>query len=330
MSSMRAAQLVGPGRFDIREVPVPVPGPDQVLVRLIGSSICGSDLHVVYDEAFLPPLPAPPGFPGHEGVGVVEDSRHPGFTPGDLVLAVPHAATFTCFADLHLADATHLIGLPADGDPWRLLMAQQLGTVVYAMKHFVPAPVSGGTAVVVGAGSAGHFFAQLVRAAGYHQVIVSEPAAPRRHSALDLGVDLVIDPASEPLAALVADRTAGRGADLVIDAAGTVAARQDAVACAAERATVGLFGYPHHPELEPFPLAPAWRKMLSLVACVYAQREPELPSFRTAVDLLSAGTVRVDSLLSGPVLGLGDIEAAFERARSGSRDKVVLRVGEST
>lgn len=330
MNTMRAAQLVGRGRFDVREVPVPAPASGQVLVRLIGTSICGSDLHVVYDDAFVPPLPAPPGFPGHEGVGIVEDSRHPGFVPGDLVLAVPHAATFTCFADLHLADATHLIPLPADGDPWRLLMAQQLGTVVYAMKHFVPAPVDGGTAVVIGAGSAGHFFAQLVRASGYDQVIVSEPAAPRRRSALGLGVDVVIDPLAEPMADLVRDHTAGRGADLVIDAAGTVAARQDAVACAAERATVGLFGYPHHPELEPFPLAPAWRKMLTLVGCVYAQREPELVSFRAAVDLLGAGTVRVDSLLSGTALPLEDVEAAFAHARSCPEEKVVLHVGKAT
>lgn len=329
MTAMRAAQLVEPGRFEVREVPVPVPEPggDQVLVRMIGSSICGSDLHVVYGDFVPDELPAVPGYPGHEGVGVVEESTHHGFGPGDLVLTVPHTARSTCFAELHLADAANVIALPDGADPWRLLMAQQLGTVVYAMDNFVPAPVSGGTVVIIGAGSAGQFFAQLVRAKGYDRVIVSEPVAQRRRSALDLGADVVVDPDTGPAAELVREHTAGRGADLVIEAAGTVRARQDAVRCAAERATVGLFGFPDHPELEPFPLGPAWRKMLTFIASANTQHEPGLRSFRKAVDLLMSRAVTTDTMLSGAAVPLDDITAAFTLARSRPREKVVLRFG---
>jgi propanol-preferring alcohol dehydrogenase len=56
--------------LEIREVPVPEPGPGQVLVRMEASGLCHTDIHAAHGD--WPVKPTPPFVPGHEGVGIVE------------------------------------------------------------------------------------------------------------------------------------------------------------------------------------------------------------------------------------------------------------------
>jgi alcohol dehydrogenase, propanol-preferring len=71
MTTMKAAVVpeLG-GRVEIRELPVPEPGPGQVLVRMVASGLCHTDIHAAAGD--WPVKPAPPFTPGHEGVGIVE------------------------------------------------------------------------------------------------------------------------------------------------------------------------------------------------------------------------------------------------------------------
>ena len=71
MTMMKAAVVpeLG-GRVEIRELPVPEPGPGQVLVRMVASGLCHTDIHAAAGD--WPVKPAPPFTPGHEGVGIVE------------------------------------------------------------------------------------------------------------------------------------------------------------------------------------------------------------------------------------------------------------------
>ena len=71
MTMMKAAVVpeLG-GRVEIRELPVPDPGPGQVLVRMVASGLCHTDIHAAAGD--WPVKPAPPFTPGHEGVGIVE------------------------------------------------------------------------------------------------------------------------------------------------------------------------------------------------------------------------------------------------------------------
>ena len=68
---MQAAQMAAPGRLEVVDVPIPEPADGEVLVRTHRSSVCGSDLYIVYDGFHLDDYPAPPGFPGHEGSAVL-------------------------------------------------------------------------------------------------------------------------------------------------------------------------------------------------------------------------------------------------------------------
>src|SRR5690606_19951283 len=85
----RAAQLVELGRMECVESEVEPLREGDLLVRSRYASVCGSDLHIAYDGIETAPELWVPGYPGHEGVGEVLESRSPGFTPGDLVLCVP-------------------------------------------------------------------------------------------------------------------------------------------------------------------------------------------------------------------------------------------------
>lgn len=75
MNTMRAAVVPALGApLEIREIPVPVPGPGQVLVRMEASGICHTDVHAARGD--WPVTPRPPFVPGHEGIGTVVESVH--------------------------------------------------------------------------------------------------------------------------------------------------------------------------------------------------------------------------------------------------------------
>src|SRR5436853_483124 len=99
---VRAALLVAPGRFELVETRLVEPGNDQVLVRLQGCGICGSNLAVWQGREWLH-YPFEPGAPGHEGWGTIElvGSNVRGFQPGDRVALLSYHA----FAEYDLASA---------------------------------------------------------------------------------------------------------------------------------------------------------------------------------------------------------------------------------
>src|SRR5215471_13075748 len=211
---MRAARLVARGHVEVARVPLPEPGPGQALIRMRRASICGSDVHVVFDGFEPDELPAPPGYPGHEGVGEVVESRSNLFAAGDLVLTVPVPSQAGCFAEFQVMDETSLVGLPSDGDPGRLLMAQQLGTTIYAFRRFWPMEdAEPGVATVIGAGSAGLFFLQQLRYAGWETIIVADREPARLEIARELGASVCVCAPADSVFDATMDLTSGEGAD---------------------------------------------------------------------------------------------------------------------
>lgn len=319
---MRAAYMPRPGVLEVGDFPDPVLIRDgDVVIQMDYASVCGSDLHILYDGMHRDDQVGKAGYPGHEGVGVVVDSRSARFPVGAQVLTVPPGDRGGCFAELQLIDDEHLVALPAGGDLPRLLMAQQLGTTVFATKRFCREP--GTTAAIIGAGSAGLFFLQVLRARGYEQVLVSEPHAARRAVAEGLGAVPVRVP-SESLVDAVLHATRGRGADLVVETAGLDACRAQAVEAVRRGGTVGCFGYPERVGVAPFPVHAAFRKAASVLWTSGAQAEPNLSSFHEAVRLIDRGAVDADFCLRRTV-GLEDAVVGVELARrQGDIIKIVV------
>jgi len=322
---VRAATLAAPGVVEVADFPIHEIGPGQLLVRMHYAAICGSDVHMVYDRMHDPARIGTPGYPGHEGIGVVTESRSGHVPVGTAVLTVPLGRSGGCFAEYQQVDDTQVVPLPDGADLRRLLLAQQLGTTIYAMRKFTRALVEPPEHVaVLGAGAAGLFFVQLARQAGCRSVVVSDLSEERLALAATLGASATVLAPQHDLVAAVRDCTAGAGADLVIEAAGYDRTRADAVEAAREHGTVGLFGYPERHGRSPFPVERAFRRSLTLEWISGTQQEPGLRSFREAVGAIRSGAIAVDHCLTC-MYDLDRAPEALQRARDLGRG--VAKVG---
>jgi L-iditol 2-dehydrogenase len=322
---MKAGRWVDVGRVVCEEVPRPSPADGEILVRTAYTSICGSDLHSVYGG---PPPPAvPAGWPGHESVGEVVESRCPGFEPGDRVLTVPHFVDGRCMAEYQALPGSFCIRLAGKAPLSHLLMAQQLGTVIYALRRH-PLDLIGKDVAVIGQGSAGAFFTFLLKRAGARSVLVTDKSPARLAYSRQLGADLTVlaggadaDGAGATGAgadgagfrAAVLEATGGRGADLVVEAVGSRETFPLSVELAADSATVLWFGLPEGTGAYPFSFPEFFVRRLTAYAISGTQGEPGLESFRYAVQLIADGAIDVSPLLSH-MLPIDRVEEAFHMA----------------
>jgi L-iditol 2-dehydrogenase len=327
---MKAARWVDVGRVVCDDVPVPAVADGEILIKTAYASICGSDLHSVYFSA--PPESVPPGHPGHESVGEVVESRCPGFEPGDRVLTVPFAVDGRCLAEFQALPGAACIRLPATAPLSHLLMAQQLGTVVYALRSH-PLDVIGKDAAVIGQGSAGAFFTFLLKRAGAARVLVSDKSPARLAYSRKLGADLTVDAGTVDAGtvdagtgdsgtgdagtgdflAAVMEATGGRGAGVVVEAVGSRETFPLSVELAAPGATVVWFGLPEGTDDYPFSFPQFFRRALTAYSNFGAQGEPGLESFRYAVRLIADGAIDVSPLLTH-MLPIERIDEAFRIA----------------
>ena len=315
MGSTRAGQLVGPGRMVFVEAPLEALRAGDVLVRSRYASICGSDLHVVHHGIDTEPSLWAPGYPGHEGVGEVVESRAPGFAPGDEVLVVPPVPQSRCFSEWQRVRAGSVLRLEGPLPPLdQVLMAQQLGTVVFAARQ-QPWDVAGRTVVIIGQGSAGLFWAWWLKRAGAARVVVADRSPSRLGVSPRFGADVVVDAGVDDLTDVVMDLTSGVGADAVVEAVGRRETLLQSVGLCREGGLLCWFGLPDTDDPVPIDFRQFFRRKLTAFSTYGAQTEPGLVSFRVALEFIRRGEIDVRPLLSH-LLPVEEIEQAFRLADS--------------
>lgn len=300
MDKMRAGVLVEHSKIICQEAPLLEPADGQVVVKNHMAAICGSDLHQVFYGAYSPKLPAEPGWPGHEGVGEVIESRCDSLKAGDMVLTVPGAGFQRCFADFQTLPGAWCLPLPRyDGPVEDLLMAQQFGTTIYALRRgnmdFV-----GKTVAVLGQGSAGQFFSWQAKHLGAENVVVTDLSPARLAQSSSFGADTSVmgDDDGAAVREAVMDVTNGRGADIVIEAVGRKETIQHAIDIAKNRGSVVFFGLPDTSESIPFSYFNFFMKQLEMYAAVGAQAEEDLSSFHKALDWIARREIDVSKMVS--------------------------------
>lgn len=212
--TMRAAIVTAPGRASVENVGRPLPGPDQVLIRLEGCGVCGSNLAYWEGRPWFS-YPGEPGAPGHEGWGIVDavgpDVRT--VEPGDRVATLaPHA-----FAQFALARADEVVALPPSLDEIPF-PGEPLGCAMNAFRR--GGVEAGQTVVVIGIGFLGALLTRLASEQGARVIAVS-----RRAYALEVaraqGAELALGSDDrDAIVRAVADATGGAGADRVFEVVG--------------------------------------------------------------------------------------------------------------
>jgi L-iditol 2-dehydrogenase len=249
--TMQALVVLEPDRFEIQEVPIPVPGPNEVLARVRAVSICGTDAHLVRGDypGFWPP--AFPFIPGHEWAGEIAalgpGADLYGWKVGDRVAGTSHDACGVCQKcvegrynlcenygkpGLHKqyghsvqgADATYVVhgvktifALP-DGlsfDEGAVIDPASIALHVANRGNVSP----GDTVAITGAGAIGLLGGDAARIRGAARVIVVERNPLRLAKARAMGFETVDASEDDPVAT-VREMTSGVGADVVLECAG--------------------------------------------------------------------------------------------------------------
>lgn len=321
---MVAVVIREPGRMEVDRFPIPSPGPDEALIAMETASICGSDVHVLFDNWAREDALGRPGYPGHEGIGTVLESRSARFPVGTRVLTVPPGWYGGCFGEYQVVHERWLLALPPGVDPQRLLMAQQLGATLLGIRHFWDGP-GAPLGTIIGSGSAGLFFVQHLRRLGFGQIAIVDLEPRRLDVARSLGADVVVDAGEGSILEATMEASRGEGADLVIEAAGYDATRALAIECVRKWGRVGFFGYPENPGLVPFPFERAYRKAAQINHIIDTSLEEGLRSYNEALSAIADGTIDVGYCLREQ-FPLEATAEALQVARERSGASVKLRI----
>lgn len=302
------------GLSDIRCVETEVPRVEagQVLVKTHMAAICGSDLHVVcYGAGLRYNLPCKHGYPGHEGVGEVVESRCASVAVGTRVLCFPSAKTSEGFSEYQRLEGKYVLPLPQGMPERQLLMAQQLGTVIFAARQ-TPVDLAGKTALVLGQGSAGLFWTYWLKRRGASRVIVSDRSDARLALSAAYGADVTVNVDRTKLAEVIGDLTSV-GPDYVVEAVGKRETLQQSIELCKPDGALTWFGLPDTDKRVPISFAKFFRKRLTASSTHGAQDELDAASFKTALRLIAEGHIDVSSLVSH-VYSIEDVQKAFDVA----------------
>jgi len=248
---MRAAILTAfDTPLEIAELPAPSPGsPHDVLVRVAGAGVCGSDVHLI--EGMFESVLGQPKFPyvlGHENAGYIEAIGEGVSTVkvGDPVLVHPHITCGLCrscrrgdeafcealafpgidgqtpggFSEIFRTSERSIIKLPNGTNPAPLAPLADAGLTAYhAVRRAIPDLPPDGTAVVVGIGGIGYFVLQLLRVFSPANIVGVDVSEEKIRLGQRLGADATLESGPD-LVDDVLKLTDGAGADLVMDCVG--------------------------------------------------------------------------------------------------------------
>jgi threonine dehydrogenase-like Zn-dependent dehydrogenase len=261
-AKMRAAVQEAPRRLVVKEIPVPAIGPNDVLIKVKFTGICGTDGAIYtgkYSSQFLPMVP------GHEFSGVVAATGGAvrSVREGDRVTADINMSCGVCFYCRRgrklMCPEFHQLGIHCDGTYAEYVKApaEQVhilpDQLSFEQGAFIE-PVScvihsakalnmevGSNVAILGAGL-GILHGLLAKLRGAAPVMLIEPNARRREVAARMGIDCVIDPNACDPVARVKELTGGRGADYVIEAVGRPETYAQAFAMSRPGGSIAAFG----------------------------------------------------------------------------------------
>ena len=321
----------------IDDVPVPTPGPGEVLVKVMASGVCHTDLHAA--EGDWPVKPRLPFIPGHEAVGIVAalGAGVRGLKEGDPV-GVPwlhdacgccehcttgwetlceeqHNTGYSCdggYADYVIGSAPYVGRLPDNPDFVAMAPILCAGVTTYkGLKETEAKP--GEWVVISGIGGLGHVAVQYAKAMGLHVAAV-DVADDKLALAKELGADVVANCATGDAVAEIQKATGG-GAHGVLVTAVSVPAFDQAIRMTRRRGTVSLVGLP--PGEFPTPIFDVVLKRITIRGSIVGTRR----DLAEAIAFAAEGKVRA-TVAAEPLENVNDV---LRRLKAGAVEgRIVL------
>lgn len=324
---MKSLFLEAVGALSVREIETPVPGDDEILVRVEACGICGTDRHLYAGE-----FPSrPPVTLGHEFSGIVEavGAAVTMVQPGMRVTGDPNIACGRCpqcqrgrvnlchnlraigihrnggFADYVVMPETQAHILPLDIPPLHGAFCEPLACCLHGVD--LAEIKTGSTAIVIGGGVIGLLVVQLARLAGATDVVLITRNPGKRALAETLGATATVDPSNGDVVARITgqDGLLPGGADVVFECAGlaeTVEQAPRLTRNGGKAIILGVLPQGENVSIEPFDLL--FREVHLLTSFLNPF------THRRAADLIASGRIKVEPLISRTI-GLDEAVAAI-------------------
>lgn len=332
-------QHAKPGLW-LADVPAPTPGINDVLIRVLKTGICGTDLHIYKWDAWAQKTIPVPMVVGHEFVGEVVEvgSNVSDFHPGEIVSAEGHVVCGRCRNCLagrrHLCKDTSGIGVNRPGAFAELISVPMtnvwhhrpgvdlevasifdpFGNAVHTALSF---DLLGEDVLITGAGPIGIMGAAIARHAGARYVVVTDVNDHRLALAKQMGATVAVNVQREKLRGVQAQLGMKEGFDVGLEMSGNPAAFRDMIEQMAHGGKIAMLGIP----AEPMPID--WNKVIFnmlTIKGIYG-REMYETWYKMSVMLESGLDIR-------PVIThrfhFTEFEQGFEAMLSGNCGKVIL------
>ena len=349
---MKAAVFRGPGNLSVEDVPTPTASPKEMKMRVMACATCGTDAKIFHHGH---PRLEPPQVIGHEIAGEIIEmgSKVTGFTLGQrvqVIAAVPCENCWACKAERQgicpnqtsmgyqyaggfaeemiipeqVIRANGVTTIPDNLSFAEAAVAEPLACAINAQRLVNVGP--GDTVLVMGAGPIGCLHVRLARALGAEKVFLADINGGRLSlSANAVSPDVAIDMSTQDLNEVVLQHTDGIGPSVIITAAPSGAAQEQAISLVRPGGRVSFFGG-----------LPKDKPMIAVDSNVVHYRELILAGAngsspaqnKEALELIASGKVPVSDLITHQ-LGLEDVEAAIHAVTSGEAIKVVITPQES-
>jgi L-iditol 2-dehydrogenase len=340
-ATMRAGVLVAPRTLELRDFPLPLPGPGQVLVRVHATALCTWEQRTYEGIQDI----KTPFVGGHETAGVVASvgAGVASVRVGDHVALGPVACDecYYCrrgfparcenslgrfsldgawgpwgLSEFKLVPARAAFRVPEDLSFAEASLCEPISCVVHSVRAL--RPELGDDVAIIGAGPMGLLNLLVLKQRGV-RVIVCELDAARRDKAAAFGADVVLDPAQGAFADQVRGLTEGRGADAVVAAVGSALVDTLAFDIVAKTGKVVLFASAHPSP----PLGVDHNLIHKNEVDVLGVEGKSVQDFLIAVRLLSSRLIDVAPLIDRRV-PLDELETAFELALRPDTYRIVV------
>lgn len=306
---MKALLFNAPGNIEVKEIDVPILEENELLVKIEGCGVCGTDFHIFNGEA---PSTSPVVL-GHEFTGTVVDfNGHLPFKKTDRVVVDPNIYCGYCqycrkgkinfcqnlkalgvtlnggMSQYTVVPASQAYLIPNDLDYKKAIFAEPVSCCIHGINQAGILP--GDKVAITGSGTIGLIMLQLAKLRGAIEVTSIDPLQSKRNLAKELSADFQLNPNDSEFIEHYMDISHG-GADVVIECVGNATAVNTSLSIAKKGATVVIFGLASPKAFINLYLQSFFHKEISLKSSLLNPF-----TFQAAVDLLASDSLKMDLL----------------------------------